>query len=181
MLLQRQALSPIERTQKARALDILLATHPVFLKSRRIAAYCAHLGEIDPQFILKRAWAMGKSCFLPVLHPVRKHHLWFVEYGPQDTLLPNRWGVLEPPQGKNPVPAWSLDLVLVPTVAFDEAAHRLGMGLGYYDRTFAFLKDRVMLLGLAYEFQGVQTLPVDIWDIPLAGVATEKRIVARCL
>lgn len=67
-------------------------------------------------------------------------------------------------------------MVFVPTVAFDEATHRLGMGLGYYDASFRGLKDRLSLVGLAYEFQRVSKLPVDKWDIPLKGVLTEKRI-----
>ena len=74
-----------------------------------------------------------------------------------------------------------LDLVLVPLVAFDDRGNRLGMGGGYYDQTFAFLSQRQhyrrpTLLGVAYEFQRLVALPVQAWDIPLDGVATEKRV-----
>jgi 5-formyltetrahydrofolate cyclo-ligase len=127
---------------------------------------------------------MGKRCFLPILHPLKKNSLWFVEYTPDTRLKPNRFGILEPIRaGETLVPAWSLDLVLMPVVAFDHAANRLGMGLGYYDTTFGMLKNQTnpfsppILLGLAYEFQCLSKLPTDSWDVSLAGVITEKRIL----
>jgi len=52
----------------------------------------------------------------------------------------------------------------------------LGMGAGFYDRTFAFLKNggaKPLLLGLAYEFQRLDHLEEASWDVPLAGVVTE--------
>lgn len=134
---------------------------------------------------------MGKRCYLPVLHPLHHRSLWFIEYKPQDPLVKNRFGILEPIiKGNTIVPAWSLDLVLTPIVAFDHNLHRLGMGLGYYDHTFSFLRQHniqdtiqhpfnvPVLLGLAYAFQEVHTLPHDHWDIPLAGIATEKEILS---
>ena len=61
------------------------------------------------------------------------------------------------------------------------ARSRLGMGGGYYDRTFAFLTRRSRwqkprLLGAAYEFQRVERLEHEPWDVPLAGVATDTRL-----
>jgi 5-formyltetrahydrofolate cyclo-ligase len=125
---------------------------------------------------------MGKCCFLPILHPLKKNRLWFIEYTPDTHLAPNRFGILEPTRaGKGLVPAWSLDLVLMPVVAFDCKANRLGMGLGYYDMTFKLHQRHAfsppVLLGLAYEFQCVAKLPVDSWDVPLDGIVTEKRIL----
>lgn len=136
---------------------------------------------------------MDKRCFLPTLHPLKKNHLWFVEYTPDTQLIPNRFGILEPSRaGKTLIPAWSLDLVLLPIVAFDNTANRLGMGLGYYDATFVNLKNHPLydnlpqeatafsppvLLGLAYEFQCVKKVPIESFDVPLAGVVTEERVL----
>lgn len=191
MAMHRQTLPFQMQAKKARELDKIIATSNLFLKSSNIAVYYAHQGEIDPRWIVKRAWSMGKRCYLPVLHPTKTRWLLFVEYHPDESLIKNRFGILEPTlQGKTILPAWSLDLVLVPVVAFDKAIHRLGMGLGYYDTTFAFLKESQQLsnqanaavpalMGLAYEFQYVPALPVDSWDVPLAEIVTEQRILSR--
>jgi 5-formyltetrahydrofolate cyclo-ligase len=69
----------------------------------------------------------------------------------------------------------------MPLVAFDEAGNRLGMGGGYYDRTFSFLKHRrcwfrPRLVGVAYEFQKVHKLDSCDWDIPMHAVVTEDRL-----
>jgi 5-formyltetrahydrofolate cyclo-ligase len=68
--------------------------------------------------------------------------------------------------------------VLAPLVAFDRSGNRLGMGGGYYDRSFAYLRHRVhwrrpRLIGYAYGFQEVQALERAHWDVPLSGVVTE--------
>jgi 5-formyltetrahydrofolate cyclo-ligase len=72
-----------------------------------------------------------------------------------------------------------LDVVLAPLVAFDRAGHRLGMGGGFYDRTFRFVVRRAewrrpWIIGLAYDFQRVDALPVERWDVPLHAVVTES-------
>ena len=73
----------------------------------------------------------------------------------------------------------ALDAVLFPLVGFDETGGRLGMGGGFYDRTFAFSRIRPCmapkLVGLAHDFQRVEQLPIEPWDVPLHGVVTDKR------
>jgi 5-formyltetrahydrofolate cyclo-ligase len=68
--------------------------------------------------------------------------------------------------------------VLTPLVAFDEQHNRIGMGGGYYDRSFAFLKNRKQLIqpkliGLAFDCQRVEKITANPWDIRLYSVITE--------
>ena len=56
--------------------------------------------------------------------------------------------------------------------------HRVGMGGGYYDRSFAFLQQRhhwrkPRMLGIAYEFQKQPAIRPNAWDVPLDAIATE--------
>lgn len=176
----RRALSPEQRRVAALALARQVGRHPVFLRSRRIALYMAVNGEMAVDALMQRAWDMGKQIYLPVLLPYRHNRMWFACYRPGQTLVPNRFGIPEPDaslgQLVNPM---ALDLVLTPLVAFDRHCNRIGMGGGFYDRTFSFLRyrkhwRRPLLLGSAYEFQCVpDSLPRNTWDIPLRGVATE--------
>lgn len=159
-----------------------LAKSSLFIQSKKIAFYFPTKGEVDPIPLMQKAFTMRKSCYLPVLHPFKHNRLWFVEYKPGDILRMNSYGILEPDIRYRPIiPSWALDLVITPLVAFDESGNRLGMGKGYYDRTFAFLlqkrySNHPHLVGLAYEFQKVPHLTVNPWDVPLHRVVTEKGI-----
>ncbi|QKT03127.1 5-formyltetrahydrofolate cyclo-ligase [Ectothiorhodospiraceae bacterium 2226] len=177
---RRRALSARERRLAGEAAARRFAQHSLFLRSRRIAFYLAHEGEMDPAPLMARAWAMGKRVYLPVLRPLGANRLWFTPYRPGDRLVANRFGIEEPPARlASAVPPWGLDLVLAPLVGFDRQGGRLGMGGGFYDRTLAYLLQRhhwrrPLLAGLAYEFQEVPALPRQPWDVPLAAVVTEQ-------
>lgn len=175
----RRALGQRQRQQAASALCRHLLGSAEFRYSRHIAFYLANDGEIDLQPLLHRAWAMGKHCYLPVLGLHKR--LWFAPYGADTPLRPNQFHIPEPEL------QWSamrrlngIDLVLMPLVAFDMQGNRLGMGGGFYDRTLAYLLQRKhwqkpRLIGTAHEFQQVKQLPSAPWDIPLHGVATDKK------
>ncbi|WJW75872.1 5-formyltetrahydrofolate cyclo-ligase [Thiohalobacter sp. IOR34] len=179
---QRRALSPREREAAAWALADELGRQRLFRNARHLAAYLAVDGEMDPLPLMLRAWEMGKQVYLPVLIPVGGNRLWFAPYQPGDPLTPNRFGIPEPLRAaRQRIPPQRLDLVLTPLVAFDEQGHRLGMGGGFYDRSFAYLRRhrhwlRPHLVGLAYDFQRRPALPAADWDVPLSAVATEQRL-----
>jgi 5-formyltetrahydrofolate cyclo-ligase len=152
---------------------------PVLKNCEHIAAYIANDGEIETKFLIEQLHQLGKKCYLPVLDKNQPHRLRFVQYLPGDFLAQNRYKILEPNiSEKNERLPNLLDLVLVPLVACDRQGNRLGMGGGYYDRTFEFKKksniDRPLLVGLAYEFQCIDQLDAKIWDVPLEIIITEK-------
>ena len=67
-------------------------------------------------------------------------------------------------------------LVVTPLVGFDSQCRRLGMGGGWYDRSFAFRHDRPAppwLVGAAFAVQQVESLPVASWDVPVDAICTE--------
>lgn len=175
---QRRRLSKHEQSVAAKLLARQIQSHPLFLRSKSIAIYLANDGEIDPAQIVKLAWRQRKHCFLPVLHPIRHNRLWFFSYTQKTRLRQNIFDIAEPAL-RNTVrrPPWSISLIFMPLVAFDKQGGRLGMGGGFYDRTFAFAKDgsrTVRLCGLAHDFQCTAALPIETWDIPLDGIFTEK-------
>jgi len=178
----RRQLSEADCRERALALAALLKTHPAFKRSQHLAAYFAADGEMDPAPLIEHAWSMEKTIYMPVLEPCCDKRLWFTPYRRGDRLTDNRFGIPEPLHAcRKRVSPMKLDLVLVPLVAFDDRGNRLGMGGGYYDRSFAFLRRRRLwhrprLIGLAYEFQRETRLQALPWDIPLNGVATETRL-----
>ena len=176
----RRRIGRLPRRAAAAAIARQLALAPAFQRARRIAAYWPADGEIDPLPTLARAHAAGKACYLPVLCPLRTGRLYFAPWRPGTPLIRNRFGIPEP---ACPRRAWlaprMLDLVLLPLVGFDAAGSRLGMGGGYYDRSFAFVQRpgwrRPRLVGVAFELQRMPRLPRRAWDVPLDAVQTERR------
>lgn len=176
---RRAALSPLQRKIASR--DILRNVRRLtrFARARRIAAYVGANHEIDPMPLLSAAAQHGRHCYLPVLHPFRHGRLLFRRWTPGQRLRANRFGIPEPvPRRHRLLAARHLDLVLVPLLGFDDRCGRLGMGGGYYDRSFAFRRrrgfERPFLLGLAFSIQQVPVVPTRSWDVMLDMVITEK-------
>lgn len=176
----RRALSPLKQRQNARLLCRTVASQLWFQQAKSIALYLPNDGEIDTSSLIQLCWLSGKKVFLPRLHPTAKHRLIFVPYTAQSKMRLNCYRIPEPViQGLKPRPAWALSLVMFPLVAFDQKGGRLGMGGGYYDRTFSFKHlskgmNSTKLIGLAHDLQKVDSLPTESWDIPLQGIATDK-------
>ncbi len=178
----RRAMPSAERQQAAQQLASRVAALKVFVSAHHIAGYLAFDGELDPAHLLEQASAMGKQVYLPVLTGKPPAKLLFAPYHPDTVLIPNRFGIPEPEVPHAQLwPPQRLDLVLIPLVAFDISGTRMGMGGGFYDRTFAFRRNpahlpKPRLLGLAYELQKFPALLRQSWDVPLDGVATEEAL-----
>lgn len=177
---QRRLLSPQQRRNAATRLCRQALRWRRFLNSQRIAFYLPNDGEMDLRPLMALARKMGKECYLPVISNTTHNRLWFAPYKAGQALRPNCFGIPEPASGKfEGLAARHMDLVMMPLVAFDPAGNRLGMGGGFYDRTLAYLGinkhwRRPYLAGVAYEFQRLDELPAQSWDIPLNAVITEQ-------
>jgi 5-formyltetrahydrofolate cyclo-ligase len=179
---RRNNLSVEERRSAARRLTGNVAGTRLFLTSRRIACYLPNDGEIDTGDIIEHAGRLRKTCYLPVLSRLSHDRLWFARIGADTEFSLNRFGIPEPVvKARELVRAQELDLILMPLVGFDGRGNRLGMGGGFYDRSLEFLRHRrhwrkPHVLGLAYDFQRVNGLAPDPWDIPLQGVVTDQAV-----
>lgn len=175
----RRALSPESKRDAAERAAELAAATSHYRDARRIAVYIAVDGELDPEPLVARARADGKLVYLPVVPP-GEGPLSFMPYASGAALRPNRFRIPEPASaGTGRLAPMELDLVLAPLVAFGARGERLGMGGGFYDRSFASLKSahvpRPVLLGYAYECQRADGFESEAWDVPLAGVVTEQQ------
>ncbi len=179
MRAKRRELTTSQQNLAARRIANLLRAKPPFSRSKRVAFYLAYDGEIDPCQLLRLAAKQNKQCFLPVV--TNSNKLLFTRYKPGDKLITNRFNILQPIAKGGLCSAKRLDLVLVPLVAYDIQGARLGMGGGYYDRSFAFKKmqsfwQKPILLGLAHHCQLVEGMPVESWDIPLHMIVTDEKL-----
>lgn len=174
---RRRALSGAQRqTAQQQAACRLRRLSPLW-RARSVAIYLAVDGEADPGAIAAVALTRGQRVYAPVLHG---ETLRFARLTGDTPLRRNRFGILEP-AAADCIDPRQLDVVLTPLVAFDDSGTRIGMGGGYYDRCFSFLKQRIRwirpkLIGLAYEFQRLRTVSRSAWDVPLWAAVTDRGI-----
>lgn len=174
---RRQSLSPEQQHLAAEQLCQQLLKFLPLHSGQRIAAYLASDGEIDLQPFIQACWAADVQVFLPkVIAPSQP--LTFLQYEPTSPLAPNRYGIPEPTTDQT-CDTNELDWVLCPLVGFDDQGGRLGMGGGFYDRTFENKAGHTRLLGIAHQCQRVNTLPKESWDIPVEAVVTDHGVIAQ--
>ncbi len=178
---QRQSLSPRIQQQHAQAAQMhffqFLASYTQ--RPLRIGVFLAQDGELDTAPVIESFWqARQHTLFLPVLESNPAEYMGFAKYTPKTILQKNQFGILEPDLPlEQHQSGETLDLVLVPLVGFDANGNRLGMGGGYYDRTFSFKascskNSPPLLIGWAHSCQQVAHLSAEPWDIPLNGIVT---------
>ena len=154
----------------------------LYRRAKHIACYFAQGNEANLDLLMHNAWARHKRVYLPILGLRYSGQLWFVPCQADTPLYKNRFGINEPmhPAHERRTQLRSLDLVLMPLVAFDHNGNRLGMGGGFYDKTLASLHagctswSRPKRIGIAYDLQGLDMIPGEDWDVPLDGVVTES-------
>ena len=176
---RRAALTDREIADASIEIAASLWRQPFMQRGHRLAAYFAFDGEVDCRYLIETAWARGRKVFLPV---VRDRRLGFAQFCANSRVFSNRYGIPEParPPAKECEPS-SLDVVIAPLVGFDDSGNRIGMGAGFYDRSFRFLRHRASwrrpkFVGVAYEFQKTAQIKAFSWDIPLDCVVTEKAV-----
>ena len=174
----RQQLSIVEQQVAALVLAEQFLKLPELLNSQHIAVYLHNDGEIATAELINSLWQLGKSVYLPVLHPFTSGYLLFQRYQPNTMLASNKYGIAEPILSCKDIKVVAeLDLILTPLVAFDAQGQRMGMGGGFYDRTFAkqpLAQQR--LIGLAHDCQKVANIPTAAWDVPLPMVLTPSAV-----
>ena len=142
-----------------------------------IAAFSSFQNEPQTEELINYLWSEEKEVYLPVTH---KGSLKFYNYKIDSLVLKNRFGISEPDVTQaEEIPIQSLDIILIPLVAFDLSCNRIGMGSGFYDKALSVLDDSVkktQLIGLAYEFQKLDHIQPNKWDIALDCIVTEKKV-----
>ncbi len=170
-----------------------LADRQVFERAHKLDAFqlatCVHIyrsvgDEVDTWPFLEYAWGIGKTVYVPVSAPEGLRH---VRVTRDTTWRAGAYGIPEPDRSEDErvgiqplnlepdtqtIPE-TVTLVIVPVVAFDKACNRIGYGKGYYDRFL--VATNAMTMGLAYECQKADTIPVEAHDVALSCVATEQR------
>ena len=174
---QRRLLSRFERRFAEKKLCGHLEKIGIVRRAKRLAVYLSIDGEPNLTITIFEAQKRKATILVPVIYGKT---LRFSSLNDRSVLRKNHLGIQEP-CSRTYVGPLQLDVVLVPLVAFDNHGTRVGMGAGYYDRYFQFLALRThwrrpKMIGIGYEFQRMDNLQRQPWDVPLWGAVTEKGI-----
>ncbi|MGI9258194.1 MAG: 5-formyltetrahydrofolate cyclo-ligase [Gammaproteobacteria bacterium] len=174
---KRRSLSETERRHAEQRVAHCLRHLPAMRRARHVSVYLAVNGELALDAFIARASSRAIQLYAPVLNG---DELRFGLLEDNTPLKLNGFGIPEPLGGPYIDPR-SLDIVLTPLVGFDERGVRLGMGGGYYDRSFRFLGSRSnwrkpKLVGIGFEFQYFEKIKPRDWDIGLSNAVTETEL-----
>jgi len=175
----RRRRSAVHATENAAARAALSARFfDVFgdtLSGKTVAGYWPVKNEIDIRPVLDGLAAHDAISALRVMAGDTRP-LTFRRWVAGDRMVPASFGVFEPDTDR---PAADPDIVIVPLLGFDTAGNRLGYGGGYYDRTLAALRRRraVLAVGVAYDCQECEKIPVHAGDVALDMVLTDQRTI----
>ncbi len=124
--------------------------------------------EVDTKEIIKTLSLIGKTISYPVtikdimLSAIPKNHKTVI--GNFDIIEPENYSIME-----------KVDVAIVPLIACDNQKNRVGFGKGFYDRFLS--KTPCIKIGLAYDFQVVNNITPNSWDVPLDIIITPTKII----
>lgn len=165
----RRSMSDLDRRIASEKICNRVTHSREFLAANKIGCYMPMRDEVDPSRIIERAWRANKRIFCPVMK--KNGEMIYRRLDRNTTLLRNGFGLWEPFDSEIIAPR-QLDVVITPLVAFDRNLHRIGMGGGYFDRCFSFLRHRRQwispkLIGVAFACQETEAISPNPWDIRL--------------
>ena len=162
-----------ERRRRSRTIWRKVFRLTAFRRAGMIGCYVGLPYEVHTWQLIEQMLAKGKRVAVPWVQPRSKRLAFSEVTDPAADLAPGAFRVWEPrPAVRHPVPIDELDLVIVPGLAFDGRGHRLGHGLGYFDRFLARVSARIPTVGLAFRFQLLKPLPTAFHDRAVQTVLT---------
>ncbi len=182
ILWERDQLSAEERLDKRNIISVRVVQTWEFQQAGSVMLYASFGSEVDTNWLMQATLEADKRLILPRVN-IATHSLdLYYITDPSQQLAPGIWDIREPIVAQcEPTSLAEVDCVIAPGIAFDKWGGRLGYGGGYYDRLLNSLTaaQAHVSLGLGYELQIVQEIPVGFFDARVAVIATELRLVVQ--
>ncbi|SHK14009.1 5-formyltetrahydrofolate cyclo-ligase [Paramaledivibacter caminithermalis] len=178
MLIQRKEMKDEDVEKHSKEIISKLTDLEVFKESSNIMIYLSFRNEVDTYKLMDYCLNVGKKVIVPFCIEEERKIIPSEIKNPENELILNHFGYKEPDSSHlREVKIEDIDLVIVPGVVFDKQGNRIGFGGGYYDRFLKKLKDTTMTIAICYDYQIVERVPVNEFDMPVKSIITEKRII----
>jgi 5-formyltetrahydrofolate cyclo-ligase len=159
--LLRKLLSLTQEELKRRSEDVttLLCSLSIYQRAKCIMVYYPLKGEVDILRLVWKAFTIKRFCF-PVMDMTAKSLKIFEVNNLETDFIKGPYGVLQPDTQKaKEVNIRDIELIIAPGLAFDRQKNRLGRGAGFYDRFLKKINPPTLKVGVAFEFQILESLP----------------------
>ncbi len=171
---KRNSLSLEQILSKSARIQSFLQQIPEFNKARCVMLYASFKSEVDTKEIMIDSLNKGKRVVVPCSNAERINPCEIKGF--QD-LAPGYLGIPEPVK-KLPVSIQNIDIIILPVVAFDVKGNRIGYGKGYYDKFLSGIESRkIIKIGLAFECQRVDNVPLESHDQKVDYIVTENGVI----
>jgi 5-formyltetrahydrofolate cyclo-ligase len=174
----RDLLSASERQEKSSFAIQNFWSLPEMKRWSTLFVYVNFRSELETLELIYQCLSQGKRVAVPLVDASTVRMIPLLIKDPEKDLVPGYYGIPEPdPQKSLRVAPREIDAAVIPGSVFDIQGGRLGYGGGYYDRFLVNDAPQAKRIGLAFEMQVVEKVPVEPHDQPLDILITEKRIV----
>ena len=143
----------------------------IYRNAKSICSYVSTSNEVDTHQIIRETLLAKGSIIVPKIQGMNLE-LYSIRAFEELTL--GTYGILEPHIRRAHVPIQSIDLFIVPGIAFGKNGSRIGHGKGYYDRLLQSIS--VPIIALAYNQQVFDTIPHGAKDKKVDIIITESHI-----
>ena len=159
---KKRAMTEAEIVEKSEKLGRLLVASEAYQKATTIYGYLPYNQEVRTVAMLRQALEDGKRVAVPKCYG---DEMRFIYLDDLSKVEKGYCGIPEPIEDE-PVADDKTALVLMPGLAFTKEGLRMGYGGGFYDKFLASEPDHPTL-ALCYDFQMVETIPTEEYDIPV--------------
>ena len=174
----RDQLLPEEIRAKSSLIAAALYNLQVYRDAGAVMFFITFGTEVDTRPMVEETIKRGKLALAPKALPETRELIPSRVLDWDSDLVPGAYNIPEPGEDTlRPVKPETIDLLIVPGVAFDLKGNRLGYGGGYYDRFFPLLNKQTPLVALVFDLQILPEIPVDEWDRRVDIIISEKRVI----
>jgi 5-formyltetrahydrofolate cyclo-ligase len=171
LLARREMHTKTKNTSKNQFITRKILNLSVVREASAAFVYVSATGEVDTHTLIDRLEMLGVVVVVPRI--IDRSRMRAIRFPGWSAMEPGPMGILTPPDE----PAWTntIDVAVIPGLGFTPIGHRLGFGAGYYDRWLAE-HPRLVKIGVGYEFQILDQVPIAEHDVTMDLVVTESRL-----
>lgn len=159
---KKRAMTQEEILLRSEKLGQLLAQSQIYQSAKTIYGYLPYNQEVRTVPMLERALQDGKKVAVPKVYGDTMRFIYLEDMSCVET----GYAGIPEPVADEPVAEDKTALVLMPGLAFTKEGDRMGYGGGFYDR-FLAEEPNHPTVALCYEFQILESLPTEEYDIPV--------------